>query len=239
MGILKAMLIVLSIMCLLAGCVSVNVYARAEARWALQVGDILTGEDISLEHPMAQLFHQQTLNTTDVEHFNMDFPLSADGLDLGSTTIGAGVGIGADTGAGVGTDGTGIGVAGDTGLGAGLGLTASANVLPFGPVNLAFPDIHQDVTQTVSETSTGFFHANWAYMADMASGNLGSAPLGIGFNALAPFKSGKMIGSGLVWPYMTPLQSQTARYNMINLGNLGASSVTPLDETISRGVSIG
>ncbi len=221
MGILKAMLIVLSIACLMAGFLSMDVYARVESRWALQVGDILTGEDISIEHPMAQLFHQQTLNTTDVEHFDMNFPLSADGLDLGPTAAAAGAGLGLNNSLGIGTDGTGIGAG--NGLGLGTGVTASANVLPFGPVNLAFPDIHQDVTQTISETSTGFFHANWAYVADVASGNLGSAPLGVSFNALQPFKSGKMIGSGLVWPYMTPLQSQTAQYNMINLGDLGAS----------------
>jgi len=220
MGILKAVLIVLTIACLTAGLLSVGVSARLEGRWALQVGNVITGDDISIEHPEASLFHQQTLDTTDFEAFNLSWPVSADGLSLGPTDLAGGLSA--------------------AGLG-GIGGTASSNILPFGPVDLAFPDLNQVVDQTVGETSTGFFHANWAYMNDVGSSNLGNSPLGLSFTAQQPFS--EMIGSGLVWPYMTPLQRQTASYNMLNFGDLdaglsGVSPVTPLNAATSEGTSI-
>jgi hypothetical protein len=222
MGILKAMVIVLTIACLIIGFVSGNVSARLESRWALQVGNIVTGDDISVEHPEATLFHQQTLSTTDFEAFNLGFPVSDDGLSLGPTDLSGGL----------------------TGTGLNIGGSASGNVLPFGPVDLAFPDMNQEVDQTVAETSTGFFHANWAYMTDMGSANLGNSPLGLSFTAQQPFASGQMIGSGLVWPYMTPLSQSTASYNMINMGSLGAglsgtsTPISTLGEAMSKGISI-
>ena len=48
MGILKVVLIVLTIACLTAGFAPMGVSARLEARWALQMGDITTGDDISI-----------------------------------------------------------------------------------------------------------------------------------------------------------------------------------------------
>jgi hypothetical protein len=222
MGTLRAILIVLSIACLMVCLVSPNVFARGETRWALQVGNVIVGGGGSIEHPEAQLFHQQTLSTTDFEDFNLGFPIMGDGLSLGPTSLSGG--LSAD------------------GL-SGIGGSASGNIVPFGPVNLAFPDLDQVVDQTVAETSTGFFHANWAYMSDLGSSNLGNSPLGISFTAAEPFTSGRMIGSGLVWPYMTPLQPQTADYNMLDIGNIGAglssaSSITPEGEAMSQGINI-
>jgi hypothetical protein len=83
-------------------------------------------------------------------------------------------------------------------------------VLPFGPVNLALPSIQQDVTQSVSTSSTGFFKANWAYIADTAAGNLGSEPLGTHLASGHPFKSSKMLGSEFIWPLMTPIGAASA-----------------------------
>ena len=180
MGILKAVLIVLSIACLVFGSLPMSASARIEGQWALQVGDVITGEDFSIEHPTSQIFHQQTQTAIDRENLSINFPVFTDGVDLGPTAIDVG----------------------DAG--------ATSNILPFGPVDLAFPSIHQDVDQSIETTSTGFFHANWAYMADVASGNLGSGPLGVSFSAIEPFKSKQLLGSEFIWPLMTPIGQASA-----------------------------
>jgi len=119
--------------------------------------------------------------------------------------------------------------------------TASRNILPFGPVNLAFPDLSQVMDQTEGETYTGFYASDSAYMTDTASSNPGDSPIGLSFMATEPF--GQMIGSGLVWRYMTPLQPQAASYNMLNFGAMGsglsgASPSTPVSGAMSQGTSI-
>ena len=218
MGILKAMLVILSIACLVAVFATTGASARLEGRWALQVGNVVTGMDFSIQHPMAALFHQQELKTTDVEHYDLAFPAFADGLHPGPTAAEAGVGVGVGTGTGVGTDSTGIGAG--SGLVPGAGATASSNIVPFGPVNLAFPDIHEDVLQTVSSTSTGFVMANWAYIADTAVGNLGSAPIGVHLPYGSPFKSKKLLGSEFLWPYMTPISRAPAGSFKMDTGDM-------------------
>ncbi len=99
------------------------------------------------------------------------------------------------------------------GLHAGLSpddLSATSNILPFGPVSLAFPSIHEDALQSADMTSTGFVTANWAYIADTAAGNLGSEPIGTRLASGHPFKSPKMLGSEFLWPYMVPIGAASA-----------------------------
>ncbi len=120
-------------------------WARTEARYELIAGDVFFGNDLGQFRTTQSLFHQNTLQTEDLEHLNIDFPIKADDLGLGPT-IGS---VEAD----------------------GVDLTGSANVLPFGPVNLAFPDIHQDALQSVAATQTGFFTAN---TVGIPPANLGS-----------------------------------------------------------------
>ncbi len=79
-------------------------------------------------------FNQDTAFATDFENVNIDFPMFTDGTSLGAT---AGT---------VATDG--------------VALTGTANVLPFGPVNLAFPSISQTVEQTQEVTHTDFAQTN-------------------------------------------------------------------------------
>lgn len=55
--------------CLLAACSS----ARLEGRWALQAGDTIAGEDISVQCPIAVIFHQQAINASDMEHYDSSF----------------------------------------------------------------------------------------------------------------------------------------------------------------------
>lgn len=156
---------ILSIACLAVGCTAMGASARMEARWALQTGDILTGEDISIEHPTSVLFHQQAMSASDLESLQLSFPGTLD-----------------------------FNVAGSPGDGVGL----------------ALPSISETADRTISQSSTGYFKANWAYMADMAAANAGSSPLGASFGNIQPFKSGRMIGSGLLWPYMTPLPAASS-----------------------------
>jgi|GEM_PF-3198338 len=139
------------------------------------------GFPVIVQNGSTSSFNQDTANASDLENIAINFPAYADGLNLGpiAATVGAGVGIG--NGTGVGTDGTGIG-AGNGGIGAGVGATVTSNVLPFGPVNLAFPDISQTVDQTQDVTHTDFAQTNeyaeFAYPFD----SVGSTSLpGFGF----------------------------------------------------------
>lgn len=139
-----------------------NVSARLEGRWALQAGDILTGEDFSVQHPCAELFHQQTSNVADRESADLSFPGSVPFNSPGGPAQG---------------------------------------------VSLALPSISQQVNQSVDTSSTGFFKANWAYISDLASSNLGAMPLGVGLTSQRPFRSQKMLGSEFIWPLMTPISA--------------------------------
>src|SRR5271157_702193 len=132
------------------------------------------GFPVIVQNGSTSSFNQDTANASDLENIAINFPAYADGLNLGpiAATVGAGVGIG--NGTGVGTD--------DTRIGAGVGATVTSNVLPFGPVNLAFPDISQTVDQTQDVTHTDFAQTNeyaeFAYPFD----SVGSTSLpGFGF----------------------------------------------------------
>lgn len=201
MGILKAMPVLIAIAVMLAGTTAMNVSARLEARWALQAGDVTAGEDISIEHPMSVLFHQQTYTASDLENFKLSYPITADGLSLGPTALSMG---------GVDND---------------LGIGETSNILPFGPVNLAFPSIHEDVDQTVSTSSTGFFQANWAYIADTVSGNLGTEALGTHLAAGHPFKSSRLMGSEFIWPYMIPIASASGGELGLDVNSLAPGTI--------------
>ncbi len=74
MGILKGFVILLLVVFLASGFVASGVSARLEARWMLQAGDIVAGEDVSVQHPMATLFHQQTARVSDLEDTHLSFP---------------------------------------------------------------------------------------------------------------------------------------------------------------------
>lgn len=76
-------------------------------------------------------FNNVNMIDTSTETLNIDFPAFADGVDLGPTT---GIAV-ADGGVSVGT----------------------ANVLPFGLVNLAFPSIAQTADETHAYQRTYFF----------------------------------------------------------------------------------
>ena len=88
------------------------------------------GFPVIVQNGSTSAFNQDTANATDFEAIDINFPASIDGVNLGSTVIS-------------GTDGT-----------------ATANVLPFGPVDLAFPDISQVVDQTQDVTHTDFSQTN-------------------------------------------------------------------------------
>jgi hypothetical protein len=92
------------------------------------------GFPVIVQNGSASAFNQDTAYARDFENINIDIPVfgSLDGniVDLGATAIGVG----------------------DN--------TATANVLPFGPVNLAFPSIHQDVLQVQNVSHTDFAQTN-------------------------------------------------------------------------------
>jgi hypothetical protein len=96
------------------------------------------GFPVIVQNGSTSAFNQNTAAATDFEAINISFPASLDGTDLGATALSGS--LAAD---GVSADGT-----------------ATANVLPFGPVNLAFPDINQVVDQTQAVTSTDFSQTN-------------------------------------------------------------------------------
>jgi hypothetical protein len=96
------------------------------------------GFPVIVQNGSTSAFNQDTANATDFEAININFPASIDGANLGPTSISGS--LAAD---GLCADGT-----------------ATANILPFGPVNLAFPDINQVVDQTQDVTHTDFSQTN-------------------------------------------------------------------------------
>jgi hypothetical protein len=134
----------------------------AMAQYVQSIPFITTGNAVFVEPfavcPLTIMeFNSVSLTSHDLENLSISFPPYADGLHVGPAAAGAGAGIGVGSGTGIGTDDTGMGTGGGTGLGAGTGATAKANVLPFGPVNLAFPDIAQTVDQGTDYRRTYFF----------------------------------------------------------------------------------
>jgi hypothetical protein len=226
-------------------------WARNEARYELIAGDVTFGNDLGTASTTQNLFHQQTLQTIDLENLDIDFPISADDLGLGPT-LGS---VEAD--------------------GIALGAGSSANVLPFGPVNLAFPSIEQDVLQSCAATSTGFYSAN---TLGVPPANLGSYPVTTGPGAFLspvlappsiagpnmPFaemtnimpgyerqkaiikKKSNLQDSEFAWPYMIPTASAADGSLALDVNNLspgivpdvpslnGVKSVTPNDGSVIR-----
>lgn len=209
MGILKAVPVVLAIAILVGNVMVMDAAARGEARWALQTGDLIVGNDISIQKPQASVFHQTAWTTSDVESTDIAFPILADGVNLGPTVGDARVDDLVD-----------------------LDGCASSNILPEGPVNLAFPNINQKATQAVDGVETGFFTANWAYVADTAAANLGTEPIGAYLGSGHPFKSNLVLGSGLSWPSMMPLAAAASGSLLLDTSSL--SGVPSLDVGIKR-----
>jgi hypothetical protein len=98
------------------------------------------GFPVIVQNGSTSAFNQDTACATDFEAININFPPSFDGVNVGpfaaSGSLSALGGLVNATG------------------------SASANVLPFGPVNLAFPDINQVVDQTQDVTHTDFAQTN-------------------------------------------------------------------------------
>jgi hypothetical protein len=135
-------------------------FARTEARYELRTLGTVIGMDLYSSKSQQCLFHQQAVNISDSEKLGVDFPAFA----LAPTVLGPTV-----------ADGGGV-----TADGVGLGTGSSANVIPFGPVNLAFPSIRQTVDQTYTASDTGFYYAN--FLGFMTPNN-GAYPLSSGSSA--------------------------------------------------------
>ena len=85
-------------------------------------------------------FNSASTTSSDLEAININFPLSADGINAGPTLLQGSSAI------------DGVNLAG----------SATSNVLPFGPVNLAFPDISQTVAASCNSQQTYFFTDNFS-----------------------------------------------------------------------------
>jgi hypothetical protein len=116
------------------------------------------GFPVIVQNGSTSAFNQDTATATDYENIAIQFPAYFDGVHLGASTLTTALGLGVDDGTGVATDATGVGTGEDAGVGAAA--TVTSNVLPFGPVNLAFPDISQTVCQTQDVTHTDFAQTN-------------------------------------------------------------------------------
>ncbi|BAI61757.1 conserved hypothetical protein [Methanocella paludicola SANAE] len=92
------------------------------------------GFPVIVQSGTTSAFNQDTAFASDFETLDIDFPVFTDGAELGATVGTAAVD--------------------------GVSLVGSANVLPFGPVNLAFPSISQTVEQTQEVTHTDFAQTN-------------------------------------------------------------------------------
>jgi hypothetical protein len=114
------------------------------------------GFPVIVQNGTTSAFNQDTATATDFETLDIDIPVFGDGFELGAVAGPAAV------------DGVSIG--------------GSANVLPFGPVNLAFPSISQTVEQTQTVTHTDFAQTSeFAEFAYPFVGVGGCALPGFGF----------------------------------------------------------
>jgi hypothetical protein len=120
------------------------------------------GFPVIVQNGSTSAFNQDTACATDFEALNVAIPASFDGADIGGTAL-----TGTITAPGLTASGT-----------------ATANVLPFGPVDLAFPDISQTVDQTQDVTHTDFSQTNeyaeFAYPF-VAAGPVSLPGFGFGF----------------------------------------------------------
>ncbi len=89
------------------------------------------GFPVIVQSGTTSAFNQDTAFAQDIEDLSIDFPVFGDGTVFGPT-------------------------AGTIGAVDPIALSGTANVLPFGPVNLAFPSISQEVTQVQEVTHTDF-----------------------------------------------------------------------------------
>jgi hypothetical protein len=120
------------------------------------------GFPVIVQNGSTSAFNQDTASATDFENVSINIPTFTDGLQLGASTFTNGV-LTSPTGA------------------AAVGVN-TANVLPFGPVNLAFPSISQTVIQTQNVTHTDFAQTN--EFAEFAYPFVGVGPVclpGFGF----------------------------------------------------------
>jgi hypothetical protein len=105
-------------------------------------GDFLYVAPIQYTDLIIAEYNNVNMVTTSNETINIDFPVFADGAHIGPN---------------VAETGMGLGIGGGTGIGIGTGAKATANVLPFGPVDLAFPSISQTANDTYAYQRTYFF----------------------------------------------------------------------------------
>jgi hypothetical protein len=114
------------------------------------------GFPVIVQSGTTSAFNQDTAFATDFETLDIDFPVFTDNAELGAFAGTAAVD--------------------------GVALTGTANVLPFGPVNLAFPSISQTVEQTQEVTHTDFAQTSeFAEFAYPFVGVGGCALPGFGF----------------------------------------------------------
>ena len=114
------------------------------------------GFPVIVQSGTTSAFNQDTAFASDFETLDINFPPF-----VGDTVLGPLVGTAAVDG---------------------VAVTGTANVLPFGPVNLAFPSISQTVEQTQEVTHTDFAQTN--EMAEFAYPFVGVGPValpGFGF----------------------------------------------------------
>lgn len=191
--------------CLLMGTVvPAASLARTEARYEGRTPDAVFGNDIYASRSIQNLFHQQTLNTSDVEHYSMSFPAFGDGISLGAatgTTQADGIGLGQD---------------------------ASANLLPFGLVDLALPSIHEDVAYTADASQTGFFSSNYDYRAETDYGNV---PITTDY---ATTVSQAIAPATISIPQLYPEQYDTIAINNKLKAAAGAAPATTSNETANQ-----
>jgi len=100
------------------------------------------GFPVIVQNGSTSAFNQDTATATDFENLSLKIPAFSNDLQLG------GIAMTGPNGGNIGSDQTQA----DN--------LKTVNVLPFGPVDLAFPSIHQDSLQVQNVTHTDFAQTN-------------------------------------------------------------------------------
>lgn len=103
----------------------------------------------------------------------------------------------------------------------GISFPTSIELSPSQDTGLALPAISQAVDQTAQTSDTGFFRANWCFIN---SPNNGGGPLDASDPTLLhPYASSRMVGSDMLFPYMTPITDAKVNFKpVINSSDMTA-----------------
>jgi hypothetical protein len=119
---------------------------------------------------------------------------------------------------------------------AGISFPTSIVLSPSQGTDLALPAISQISDQTAETSDTGYFHANWCFLNSL---NNGGGPLDASDpTSTHPYGSSRMIGSDVLFPYMTPIADAQVNFKPIINSSDMATAIPDMNDQSTTPVKI-